>query len=100
MANDITTNPIALDTVSATSLTSRQFAVVKIRWYAPSASAGNAVSITDSSGTVKWSSVATGSNYVEESSWDLDSPLVFDGLKVPTLATGTVYLYPKGKVPV
>lgn len=100
MANDITLNPIVLDTVSTTSLTTRQFAVVKIRWYAPSASAGNAVSITDSAGTVKWQSIATGSNYVEESSWDLDAPLEFSGLKLPTIATGTVYLYLKGKVPV
>jgi hypothetical protein len=100
MANDLTANPIVLDTVSATSLTTRQFAVVKIRWYAPGAAATNAVNITDGAGTSKWRSIATGANYVEESSWDIDAPLVFDGLKVPTLASGTVYLYLKGKVPV
>lgn len=98
MANSLTTNPLIIDTPSATALLQNAFQVKAIIWHAPAAAAGNEVSLQDRNGNVVWPSVASGSNYKEESKW-FDHPLWFDGLKVPTLASGTIYLYCAGRMP-
>src|SRR2546427_6971975 len=97
--NNITANPLALDTVSATALTTKTFTVFMIRWVGPGAVAGNQSSVTNNAGTTIWATVASGSNYVEESHYE-EKPLVFEGLKVPVLDAGTLYLYVYSAVPI
>jgi hypothetical protein len=99
MANSLTGNPIVVDTAGAGTLLLTRFEVVRIRWVSAGASAGDTVSVQDQHGNVKFASVAAGANYVESEGWHYNSPLVFDGLKVPTLSSGTVYIYVRGKVP-
>lgn len=45
-------------------------------------------------------SLAAGANYVESEGHHPDYPLVCNGLIVPTLQSGTLYLYLKIKTPV
>src|SRR4030042_113762 len=101
MANDITGNPLKIDTASSTALTSYNFTAWMIRWVGGS-TAGHTISVQDKNGNVKYVSVATGANYVEES--HLVSPknesLIFDGLLVPTLGSGTIYIYTDSGTPV
>lgn len=99
MANVLTRNPIVIDTAGASALLTGRMDVIKIRWVAPSASAGNQVDIQDSNGVTSWESVATGNNYVESESWPHDYPLPMQGLLVPTLGSGTVYIYLKERYP-
>lgn len=92
MSNNLTANPISLDTAGSTVLLQQAFTVKAIIWYAPAASAGSTVSLQDKDGNVIWPSVASGANYKEESKW-FEHPLLFNGLKMPTLDSGTIYLY-------
>lgn len=98
MANDITGNPLVLDTVSAASLTTKTFVVHAVRWVGAT-TAGHTVSVQNSAGNVIWASEASGANYVEGEHFD-KKPLVFAGLKIPTLASGIVYLYVESAVPI
>ena len=92
MSNDLTEKPYIIDTASATLLSAQRLKIASIRWNAPSASAGHAVSVQTALGRVLWASVATGANYAEAESWPYESPLIADGLKVPTLGSGTLYI--------
>lgn len=100
MANDETSNPIFLDTASASILLTKRFEVLAIRWVSKSAGAGDDVQLQDKNGNVMWASVAAAANYVEESHWDLDEPLVFNGLIPAIVDSGQVYLYTKNKAPI
>jgi len=92
MSNNIDGNPYILDTASSSLVTARRLRIQSIRWVSGSASAGDAVSVQSALGQVIWSSVATGINYVEAENWPYEAPLVADGLKVPTLGSGTLYI--------
>lgn len=98
---NLTNNPIIVDAASAAALTTFAFTAWMIRWVGAT-TAGHAISVQDKNGNVKYASVATGSNYVEES--HLVSPknesLIFDGLLVPTLGSGTIYLYTDSGTPI
>ena len=98
MSNDITDNPLALDTASATAVTTKIFTVSKIRWVYEGAVAGDNVIITDNGGITKFETVASGANYVESETFE--PPLVFAGLKATTLAGGKVYLYVASSIPI
>ena len=97
MANDITNNPLLLDTAAATSITAITFVATKIRWVGAT-TAGHTVSITNAGGTVKFAGEATGANYSE--SEHFDPPLIFEGLIMPTLASGKIYIYCQSKIPI
>jgi len=99
MANDLTGNPLYIDTASANALLTSRIEVLTIRWYSPSASAGHTVIVQDQDGNEKWPSVAAGSNHVEESKWFPDHPLVMSGLLIPTLASGRLLIHVKGRIP-
>lgn len=99
MANDITSNPIVIDTAATTALTTVTFHVTAIRWVSASASAGDAISLKNAAGKEVYATVASGSNYVEESHFDRP-PIRFVGLIPATVGSGTVYLYVDGKVPI
>ena len=96
MSNDVTNNPYVIDTASSALVSANRLRIQSIRWAAPSATAGSAVSVQSALGKVLWASSANGANYVEQANYPIESPLVADGLKVPTLGSGTLYisLYP------
>ena len=92
MVNDITTNPIIVDTADATAeIISYSAMVSSVRWVADATANDQAV-IQDGNGNVKWSSLASGVNYVEAEK-DFEPHLwIQDGLVVPTLESGTLYI--------
>lgn len=102
MANDITLNPLVIDGASADNVTTGTFTSYMVRWVAPSANAGDTVVIQDKNGKLKWESVAAGGNHVEQSHLvdENGKGLVFEGLKVPTLANGKLYFYISSAVPI
>jgi len=101
MANDITGNPLKVDTASSTALSSYNFTAWMIRWVGAT-TAGHTISVQDKNGNVKYASEASGANYVEES--HLVSPknesLIFNGLKVPTLGSGIIFIYTDSGTPI
>jgi hypothetical protein len=92
MSNDVTGNPLIIDTTSVTPITLRRLEITSIRWQSTAASAGHTCVVHSSNNRVIWSSVATGSNYVEAEHWSVEAPLVADGLTVATLSSGTLYI--------
>ncbi len=97
MSNDITVNPIVIDTAAAGTITTNTFKIYKIRWVSTSSTAGDNAEVQNAAGTVKWEGLSdTATNYVDESTFD--PPLIMAGLIVPTLDDGTLYIYVK-KVP-
>jgi hypothetical protein len=101
MSNNITGNPIIVDTAASTVVTNYAFTAWMIRWVGGT-TAGHTISVQDKNGNVKYASEASGANYVEES--HLISPknesLLFDGLKVPTIGSGTIYIYTDSGTPI
>ena len=94
MANNLTGNPIYIDTASATPLATQRFDVLKIRWVSVAAVAGNQAVIQHQSGLPAWESCAVGANYIDSDAWEKDNPLVLSGLLVPTLqGGGAIYIY-------
>lgn len=91
MANQITGNPIILDTPGGGILTIRRFSVYLVRWVAPAAVAGHQVRIYDSNGREKWASVANGTNYVEAD--HLQDREDWQGFDLQVLDTGRLFLY-------
>lgn len=98
MANDISGNPLVLDTASATSVTTKTFVAWMLRWVGATV-AGHTVSVQNDASKVKWASEGSGANYVEETHFD-GKPVIFEGLKVPTLSSGTIYIYVFDKIPI
>lgn len=69
MANDLTANPIRIDTAQATGSQVRlasQMYIKSIRW-ASATTAGHALQVYGYDNKELWTSVATGANYTEES---------------------------------
>ena len=97
MANSLTTIPIIVDTLSSSALVSGTFTATKVRWVGAT-TAGHTVSVQNEGGIVKFAGEATGANYSE--SEHFDPPLIFEGLKVPTLGSGIIYIYVSSGVPV
>lgn len=97
MSNILTGNPLIIDTVSATVLTNYLFTATKIRWVSGDA-ASDTISVQDRHGAVKFAAEATGANYSE--SEHFDPPLLFDGLLVPTLSSGIIYIYVASSIPI
>lgn len=97
MSNDITNNPLVVDTAGATAITTVTFVATKVRWVGAT-TAGHTVSVQNNSGIAKFAGEATGANYTE--SEHFDPPLIFEGLKVPTLASGVIYIYCQSKIPI
>lgn len=89
MANDVTGVPFIIDTVTATAITNDKFFVQGIVW--ASASVADTVVVADEDGNTKWAATQGTTN--TNVNKDFNPPLFFNGLKVATLDTGTVYLY-------
>ena len=88
-----------IDTASSTAITTKTFVAWMLRWVSAGATAGDTVSVQDGNSKVRWASVATGANYVEETHFE-GKPQIFEGLTVPTLASGTIYIYVFDKIPI
>ena len=93
MANVISGNPFIIDTATDTAIFTDDFMLYAIAW--TSASIGHGISVQDEDGVVRYASVAGIDNYAENFPFPSDYPLRFNGLKVPTLGGGKVYLYVK-----
>ena len=97
MANDLTQNPIKIDTAGSSVLTTKKLYPMSIRWVG-AATAGHAASITDQNDKVVWSGVAAvGPNNVEAEQINVRKP--WNGLKVPTLASGVLWITLKHNPP-
>ena len=85
-------NPYILDTVTDSFSPTGEFHhVYAIRW--TSGSLADAISLQDAAGNVKWSATGTIANNVDQTVFN--PPLEFNGMKVPTLGSGKVYVYAK-----
>lgn len=93
MAVDLTSNPWIVPSAdaSATPLTTNNVHVKGIRWTGAT-TAGHTATITDAAGKVKWTSVASGANYVESDLIEGPSGAGWAGVVVPTLGSGTLYI--------
>lgn len=96
MANDFTSNPIKIDTVIASNYVpadgeiSFPLYVSGIYWYNPGSINDLAV-VQNIGGKLRWQGrceVANASQYFK-----FEPPLQFKGLLVPTLGSGTLFLY-------
>jgi len=76
MANNAAGNPFIVDTATAISIvgSGTAFNLFAIRWV--SGSTGDAISVQDSAGNVKWASVGGAANNVEGQIFGDDSPIV------------------------
>jgi len=94
MANVTTGNPLLIDTSTATAiLTTDRFELLGVRCV--SGTTANICTVQDAAGVTKWESIGNAANFIDESQFDTDLCLNFNGLKVPTLDSGKVYLYIK-----
>jgi hypothetical protein len=89
MANQLTGNPIIIDTPGAGVLLTQALDIMMIKWVSASGVAGHLAVVQDKNGVVKWKSVCNGANYSESDFIDCDS----SGLIVPTLGSGELYIY-------
>lgn len=89
MANNLTKNPIIIDTASNDMVDTKNHTVVGIRWVNATTASHTAV-IQNADGVVVWSCAATGAGYTHES---LIRQYWTGGYKVPTLASGILYIY-------
>ena len=95
MANTTTGNPWLIDTVTATAIVTAGtfFQLYALQW--TSSSLADSLSVQEADGTVKYVGKGDVANYSERMSWPSNAPVVFNGLKVPTLDTGILRLYVK-----
>lgn len=89
MGNDVTSNPWVLDSTGA--VTTDLLRVKGIRWVGATTAAHAAI-LKDKNGKVKWSSVASGANYVESDTIYTRPGQNWDGLTVDTLGSGKLYV--------
>lgn len=89
MANNLTVNPIVLDTVGATSAITRAIKISHIRWTGITTTDHTAVIHDAASGNVVWS--ANGVDGVDQHC-DMHD-MRFRGLYLTTLGSGVVYVY-------
>ena len=88
MANNLTGNPYSVDTAAV--ITTKPIQINKIVWESPTTD-GHTIDITDNAGHKIFSKAAlaggTGISYSD------DFGMVFSGLNVATIQSGTVYIY-------
>lgn len=94
MANSTTLNPLVIDTSGASAILTTPIRIRKIRWTGGT-TAGHTAIVKDQNDNAFWESIASGSNYVEESDFStIDSNSIrINGLKVTALGSGKLYIY-------
>ena len=93
MANQIVGNPIIVDSAAATVIVSTPFLVQSVLWD-PGTSGANAdvLTVEDKHGKVKVNQTLLTGNLIPPPII-FEPPLLFDGLIVPTMGHGKVYIY-------
>lgn len=86
MANNTAGNPFVIDTPTACGLYTGRFRLYNIYW--ASATAADTLVVQDGAGTQRFSCLGTQPPYAPGG----DDGVVFNGLIIPTLTAGTVYL--------
>jgi hypothetical protein len=96
MANQLTGNPLILDTAAATVLTNTAFRVSSIKWTVDNGGADNDTCVlTDKNGVVKYEEILNivTSGPVQAPQMVFPVPVLFDGLVCLTLSGGKCYVY-------
>ena len=88
MANDTSSNPFTIDTVTDTAIFTDRFVCHSL--VLASAAADDQVAVLDQDGNKKWAGEALNSTNVPHY---FNPPLRFNGLKVTTIGGGTLYMY-------
>jgi len=83
---------LILDTAGSTIYNPGGVAVKLVRWVGGT-TAGHTVVIQDATGRVLWTAIATADNFTDQSLLELLETVWPEGFKVPTLASGKVYVY-------
>ena len=98
MANDTARNPWSIDTASSTNLIAAgpadppsEVRIRNITWVNPT-TAGHEVQVADGNGRVIWHRVAAASRENHETEFHGIRGRQIDGLRVPTLGSGTLYI--------
>jgi hypothetical protein len=91
MANNIASNPLIIDTPGPGLITEKRLIILDIRWVGAT-TAGHQCVITDSQDVVKWVSVADAVNFVDDCNPGGFEGTFWDGLKVPIMGSGVLYL--------
>lgn len=94
MANDLTGNPFKVDTATGVSATAANFTFHVYDIILTSASASGTALVQDADGNLKWEA-SYGADIPANIHDHFDPPIVFNGLTVPTLTSGTLKLYVK-----
>ena len=91
MPNSLTKNPWVVDTASATAISTEWVYIRSIQWIGGAVSGDEAV-VADQNDRVIWRRLAQGANQDFETVWDNRMGGQADGLQVPTLTSGTIYI--------
>ena len=94
MANDLTGNPLKIDTADPGAIITTDIKISKIRWVGAT-TAGHQAVVHDQNSNLFWESICPGDNYVEESDFTTtnQNKRTIHGLIVPTLGSGKLYIY-------
>ena len=105
MANDLTCNPLVIDTAAATAILSGYLDITNIRWvdYNNDIADGDQAVVNNAASKTIWETrcTATGAGVPLDVKDETAFPfgLQVKGLIVPTLTHGKVYIYFKGPQP-
>jgi hypothetical protein len=94
--NDLTANPLYIDTPGPGVLLTEPLFVRKVRWVSILAAAGHQATMQDQTGRQVWASVAAGADYVESD--HIHNSLPWNGLIVPVLSSGYLEIQLRGRL--
>ena len=99
MANDLTNNPLVLDTASTTAIVvSNMIKITKVVWAGGALAAADTMVLKDKNSKFK---VEMGTSTADDDhQQDFYPPLISDGLIAHTIGNGAVYVYWEGSQPV
>ena len=102
MANDLTCNPLVIDTAAATAIIDNVFQIKTIKWTVDNGGADNdTVVLKNKAGKVIYEEILNivTSGSVQAPPISFSPPLTVNGLIAETLSGGTVYIYWEGVQP-
>lgn len=91
MANDLTKNPWVVDTAGSAAILTSWADIRSIQWIGGT-TAGHAAIVQDQNGVVIWRRLAQGANQNFDSEFEGRFGRRVNGLTVPTLDSGTLYI--------
>lgn len=93
MANNLTSNPLVIDTAGGSAIVTKQIRISAIVWDpGTTPSANDSVVVDDASSRRKWSSTIYSGSFLPMP-FTPSEPVISNGLTVPTLARGNLYIY-------